>query len=258
MVVTRRMAKENACRNNGSGSDASDNVAADQPSIAAVYRDAARDNVSKRAPSPRSLPIDNDDSQPQNHIENDTIPACSRAPVHRSRVAPHRRGRKTASSSKPHLAKQATTKAGGLNMPNEVNSNEDASQPPPVKRGEKRRREEAEEGDKENITISDPYLSPTSVRRIRRRAARTANDESETMPTNKMSLFAVEDSSNRNFPQCISSCDQHPETDTIAAYALVELSSGKLIQEDEIKDVIYRLASGGKLKAVHPAPTVIA
>ncbi|KAL5480574.1 hypothetical protein ACEPAI_1844 [Sanghuangporus weigelae] len=237
MVVTRRMARENASRKNGSGPDKSDSVAADQSSTAAVYRDAVRDNVSKRVSSPRSLPIENDDCQPQNPIENDTIPARPKAPIRRSRATPSRRGRKTTTSSKQHPVKQATTKAGGLNTSKDVNLNEDASQPPPAKRGEKRRREEeAEEGYKENMAIGDPDSPPMSVRRLRRRAAKVAGDESEATPTNKASLVAAEDSSDPGF----------------------ELSSGKLIQENEINDALYRLASHGKLKAVHPTPIVIA
>ncbi|KAL5513910.1 hypothetical protein ACEPAG_2671 [Sanghuangporus baumii] len=256
MVLTRRMAKENASRNNASGSDASDNVTADQPSTAAVYRDAARVNVGKRTSSPRRLPAVNDDFQPQIPIENDTIPARPQAPVRRSRAAPRRRRRKTVSSSKPRLAKQATTKAGGLNKYS--NSNEGETQPPPVKRGEKRRREEeAEEGYKENMAVADPNSSPMTDRRLRRRVAKVASDDSEATPTNKARLVAAEDPSDLCSPQCISSCDEHPETDTIAAYALVELSSRKLVQEDEIEDTIYRLASAGKSKAIHPGSTVI-
>ncbi|KAL5480573.1 hypothetical protein ACEPAI_1843 [Sanghuangporus weigelae] len=259
MVVTRRMAKENASRNSGSGSDASDNVNADQPSTAAVYRHAARVNVSKQASSPRSLPTANDDFQPQMSIDNDTIPARPQTPIRRSKAMPRRRGRKTVSPSKPHFAKQTTAKAGGLNTSNDVNSNEDASKPAPVKRGEKRgREEEAEEGYKENMAIGDPDSPPTGVRRLRRRVAKVAGDEIEATPTNKASLVAAEDPSDSGSLQGISSCDEHPETDTIAAHALVELSSGKLIQEDEIKDAIYRLTIGEKLKAIHPGPTVIA
>ncbi|OCB90258.1 hypothetical protein A7U60_g2548 [Sanghuangporus baumii] len=260
MVVTRRMARENASRNNDSNSDASDRVAANHLGTAAVYRDTARDNISNRASSRRRDANGNDEAlQPYTPTENNSTKARLTTAVCRSRAAPRRRGRKTASSSKPHLAKQATTKAGGLNMPNEVNSNEDESQPSPVKRGEKRRREGgAEESNKENSATGDCETVPKSVRRIRRRAAKAPNDESETTPTNKASLLAAEGSLIWDSPQCISTCNDHSETDAIAAYALVELSSGRLIQEDEIKDAIYRPASGGKLKAVHPAPTVIA
>ncbi|KAL5513907.1 hypothetical protein ACEPAG_2668 [Sanghuangporus baumii] len=243
MVITRRMAKENASRNNASGSDASDNVTADQPSTAAVYRDAARVNVGKRTSSPRSLPAVNDDFQPSIPIENDTIPERPQAPVRRSRAAPRHFGRKTVSSSKSHLAKQATTKTGGLNTPNDVNSNEDASQPPPVKRGEKRRSsEEAEEHYKENMAIGDPNSPPTGVWRLHRRVDKVGGDEIKATPTNKAS---PDDPSDLRPPQGISSCDEYLETDIIVAHALVELSSGKLVQMDEIKDAIYRHTSGG-------------
>ncbi|KAL5513913.1 hypothetical protein ACEPAG_2674 [Sanghuangporus baumii] len=255
MVITRRMARKNASRNNASGSDASDNVTADQPSTAAVYRDAARVNVGKRTSSPRRLPTVTDDFQPHMTIENDTIPERPQAPVRRSRATPHRRGRKTDPSSKSHLAKQAITKTGGLNTFNDVNSNEGASQPPPVKRGEKRRREEeAEEHYKENMAIGDPNSPPTGVRRLRRRVDKIGGDEIKATPTNKAS---PDDPSNPGSLQSSPSSDEHPETDIIAAYALVEMSSGKLVQECEIKDAIYRLTSRAKLNAIHPDSTVI-
>ncbi|KAL5513912.1 hypothetical protein ACEPAG_2673 [Sanghuangporus baumii] len=97
-------------------------------------------------------------------------------------------------SRTPHLVKQATTKASGLNPFNDVSSNEDA----------------------------------------------------------------MEDSSDPRSPQRISPCDECPETDTIVAYALKELSNEKLIQEDEIKEAIYHLAGAEKPKTIHPAPAVIA
>ncbi|KAL5513909.1 hypothetical protein ACEPAG_2670 [Sanghuangporus baumii] len=133
-------------------------------------------------------------------------------------------------SSKSHLVKQTTTKASGSNPFNDISSNEDANhpsgQPPPVKRGEKRRREEeAEEGYKENMAVADPNSPPTGVRRLRRRAAKVAGDEIEATPTNKVSLVAVEDSSDPRSPQLISSCDEHPDKGTTTAHALVDMSS---------------------------------
>ncbi|KAL5501200.1 hypothetical protein ACEPAH_9587 [Sanghuangporus vaninii] len=261
MVITRRMAEENASRNIGSGSDAPDDVAADQASNAAIYRDAVRGDVNNRASSRRTDAIRNDETlQPYISTENDSIEARSKAAVRRSGATPRRRSNKATPPNRLQLVQQATTKANGSNTNSGASSaNRENKQRSPVKRGEKRRREgEAEESNKENSANDDCETVPKSVRRIRRRAAKAPNDESETTPTNKASLFAAGDSSNRDFLRCVSSCSEHPEADTIAACALVELSSGKLIQEDEIRNAVYRFASGRKLKMVHPVPTVIA